>query len=282
VTRPLDGADRDLIELGIRRDDFGVCSSSVLSLLDAYDAATATLERVRAEVARAPASVGTEDWDWDAYDQAACAHVVIALRAALAGQPEAPVPHTCWRDPDPSFCAACKRQAEAPDYSAHDEYCDSMGSPMAESKACQPEAPKGNEALDTILQYCLVCTEKERRNVFGAMAMAGLRIVTQEAPKGQKAAPLSAREHARRRGSLDGADAQALEGALSQAERDLAAAKAEAHSREGALRATCDALDAANARIAESDRRARTYEVANGKLIEERNAANEPRRRSGN
>jgi chromosome segregation ATPase len=33
--------------------------------------------------------------------------------------------------------------------------------------------------------------------------------------------------------------------------RALAAAKAEAHSREGALRATCDALDAAKARIAE-------------------------------
>jgi hypothetical protein len=47
-----------------------------------------------------------------------------------------------------------------------------------------------------------------------------------EAPKGQGAKPLPAREHARRRGSLDGADAQALEGALSQVERDLAAANA--------------------------------------------------------
>jgi chromosome segregation ATPase len=74
-----------------------------------------------------------------------------------------------------------------------------------------------------------------------------------EAPKGQEAKPLPAREHARRRGSLDGADAQALEGALSQVERGLAAANAEIIKlkRLLATRVEADRLSEANARIAE-------------------------------
>jgi hypothetical protein len=90
--------------------------------------------------------------------------------------------------------------------------------------AGQPEAPCSDCGTTTEERspcpscrkvFCLSCAEKPY-----AFCCAG----QPEAPKGQEAAPLSAREHARRRGSLDGADAQALEGALSQSERDLAAA----------------------------------------------------------
>ena len=78
-------------------------------------------------------------------------------------------------------------------------------------------------------------------------------------------ASATVREHAKRRGALDGADAQALEGALSQAERALAAADRQLDAQVAALdqanaraeaewrekQAALEKLDTANAKVAE-------------------------------
>lgn len=88
---------------------------------------------------------------------------------------------------------------------------------IIEALASHPEAPD-TEAAAALQQNAEWVAQCEA---------TGRHPDMREAPKGQAGrSPLPAREHARRRGSLDGADAQALEGALSQAERELAAANA--------------------------------------------------------
>ena len=118
-----------------------------------------------------------------------------------------------------------------------------MKDALRDALASQPEAPDPH-TCDWFGRFtCRVC---------------GKHRDQPEAPKGQGAERLPVREHARRRGSLDGADAQALEGALSQVERDLDAANARAEKAEamsvqarmllkedGEMQAL---LDAANAR----------------------------------
>jgi hypothetical protein len=59
----------------------------------------------------------------------------------------------------------------------------------------------------------------------------------------------SVRQHARERGALDGADAQALEGALAQAERDLANAAAISQARYETAEAAVARAEAAEDRV---------------------------------
>jgi len=74
------------------------------------------------------------------------------------------------------------------------------------------------------------CTRFARRCTHDGIGLPGCRLCDPRVVVPVGGEPISAREHARRRGSLGGADAQALEGALAmtEKERDAAIARAEA------------------------------------------------------
>ncbi len=80
------------------------------------------------------------------------------------------------------------------------------------------------EARAAVIERVRVARDKLSRGGAWPAALRALDSALAAAP--EHTAPNTVREHARRRGALDGADAQALECALSQAARELAAANA--------------------------------------------------------
>ena len=79
------------------------------------------------------------------------------------------------------------------------------------------------------------CTRFARRCTHDGIGLPGCRLCDPRVVVPVGGEPISAREHARRRGSLGGADAQALEGALAMTEKERDAAIARAEKAEAAL-----------------------------------------------